>query len=205
MKSSRNNFTLIELLVVIAIIAILAAMLMPALQQARERGRSASCMTNLKTLANYTLMYWNDHNAFFPGNAPSGTTWISWLGCNGSFAKRLPAEWSVYRRPVNILKCPSDTRLYDWISSASSATGYAYNTTVVNHGNPVRIIKPSRLLVFVDRDSAPTSAFILPSNQSTFEPATPNGVGFRHNGYANAAMADGHVTVFKAIFRKDDL
>ena len=57
-------FTLIELLVVIAIIAILAAMLMPALQQARERGRSAFCVSNLKTLGNALQMYGNDNNGY---------------------------------------------------------------------------------------------------------------------------------------------
>ena len=61
---SRSFFTLIELLVVIAIIAILAAMLMPALQQARERGRSAFCVSNLKTLGNALQMYGNDNNGY---------------------------------------------------------------------------------------------------------------------------------------------
>jgi len=63
-----RGFTLIELLVVIAIIAILAAMLMPALSRAKDRGRSAACLANLKQLAMAWVMYADDFAQRFPPN-----------------------------------------------------------------------------------------------------------------------------------------
>src|SRR4028119_969674 len=60
--ASRAGFTLIELLVVIAIIAILAAILFPAFAQAREKARQASCVSNLKQIANAYLMYAQDYD-----------------------------------------------------------------------------------------------------------------------------------------------
>jgi prepilin-type N-terminal cleavage/methylation domain-containing protein len=79
-RKRRNGFTLIELLVVIAIIAILAAILVPAVQDALERGREIHCMSNLRGIGNCFFQFAADHKGNLPGSSDSGTGPAEWQG-----------------------------------------------------------------------------------------------------------------------------
>ena len=70
--AAKRSFTLIELLVVIAIIAILAAILLPALTSARERGRAASCLINLKQFGTAFAMYCDANGDYYPSYSTTG-------------------------------------------------------------------------------------------------------------------------------------
>jgi len=80
----RNLFTLIELLVVIAIIAILAAMLLPALGKAREKARTISCVNNLKAMQLAMVMYGDDNDDYYP---PEGVSPEWYNALNGRYLK----------------------------------------------------------------------------------------------------------------------
>lgn len=78
-KMNSHRFTLIELMITIAIIAILAAMLLPALNKARDRAKGIKCTNNLKQCGLAYALYANDYNDFFPANN-TAAPWKQWSG-----------------------------------------------------------------------------------------------------------------------------
>jgi prepilin-type N-terminal cleavage/methylation domain-containing protein/prepilin-type processing-associated H-X9-DG protein len=148
--ASLKSFTLIELLVVIAIIAILAALLLPALQQARNRAKSATCISQLGEIGKLTSMYQGDYNSFFPirymnvansGSIGSYSILLSTYRFNGTiqdiYNNFVPyethAKYDRKRKNFQIFICPVESdngkgNIRDWIySDPSNGGGYSKN------------------------------------------------------------------------------
>lgn len=143
--ASRPGFTLIELLVVIAIIAILAAMLLPALAKARMKAQSASCMGNLKQIGAATELYLGDNKDKIPYcliriNWGYDITWDDLLDKNlgGTLdAGQIRSLTEPGLKPKKVVRCPSDKLNIkaSWAVSANGGKGCSKRSYSMNRHN----------------------------------------------------------------------
>lgn len=121
----RRGFTLIELLVVIAIIAILAALLLPALSNAKGRAQGSYCLSNGKQMMTAVFLYASDNHEFFPPNPDDGNTLPGYNWCPGNSGIGQSEEFNpdvlldqtrsliitYLAGNANLFRCPADLRM----------------------------------------------------------------------------------------------
>ena len=208
----KTNFTLIELLVVIAIIAILASMLLPALNKAREQARKATCANNLSQIGKGFLFYANDYQDYLPlyRDGLNGAATKYWYGgdkSNGLIATYLSlndvgaAIGMMGTRGVKLyrskLSCPTQMDIPGQILYSYGYNRFTYSPWA-STGKVSRFKTPSRTMML-------SEIKVLESNSGngycvdSVDPATINAITPRHTATVNNVYCDGHIDNKKII------
>ncbi len=186
-----KSFTLIELLVVVAIIAVLIALLLPALNQVREKTRELVCTTQLRDIGLRFQAYLQEYNDVYPPVWYSGNIWTPW---NSYSMRKYFLQGSSFTYDP-ILVCP--TSVTEDLNPAYFFTRreYAYNRTgigwIANDWRPVTensVTDPALTIVMMDTHSYEGTWDIYWSVSDKGSDVTA-----RHSGGANFLMADYHV------------
>jgi len=213
MRTARQGFTLLELLIAVSVIGLLAALLLPALSQAREKARAAVCASNLRQLSFCVQMYLDDHGRFFPYYTTAGGDRLWYFGLESPYnpggapgARHIDltqAKLYPYFRGLHSIEvCPSyDYRSPRWRQKFDQITdGYGLNLALFNQA-------PNNIPTGLDRvicfaDAAQVNTFQAPASSANpmleefyYVSANPadRTAHFRHGGWANALFCDGHV------------